>query len=290
MIHTTLVDPGDFAAHLADPDWVAVDCRFTLADPGRGEQAYRAGHIPGAVYAHLDRDLAGPVVPGDTGRHPLPEIAAFAQTLGGWGIGPGVQVVAYDDAGGAIAARLWWMLHWLGHEAAAVLDGGWQAWIAAGQPVRSGRETRTARSFTPHPRASMLADTEEVLRLRVEPAARLLDARSADRYRGENETIDPVAGHIAGAVSAPFAENLGPDGRFRAPDALRTRYESILGEAPPDAAVVYCGSGVTAAHDVLAMAHAGMNGARLYAGSWSEWITEPSRPIAVGSKAEPTRG
>lgn len=280
MSFTTLIDPNDLAAQLANPGWAIVDCRFALADPDRGEQAYLAGHIAGAVYAHLDRDLAGPVVPGRTGRHPLPEIAAFAQTLGNWGIGPGVQVVAYDDAGGAMAARLWWLLRWLGHDAAAVLDGGWPAWVATGQPVRSGRETRPARTFTPRQRASMLADAAEVLRLRGDPAARLLDARSADRYRGENETIDPVAGHIAGAVSAPFAENLGPDGRFRAQDDLRTRYEAILGDVPPEGAVVYCGSGVTAAHDLLAMVHAGMDGGRLYAGSWSEWINDPARPIA----------
>jgi thiosulfate/3-mercaptopyruvate sulfurtransferase len=290
VTYRTLVDPGDVAAHLTDPDWAVVDCRFALADPEHGEAAYLAGHIPGAVYAHLDRDLAGAVVPGHTGRHPLPEPAALAATLGRWGIDARTQVVAYDDAGGAMAARLWWMLRWLGHDAVAVMDGGWPAWLARDRPVRAGRETRPARSFNPRPRPEMLADAAEVLRLRSDPSARVLDARSADRYRGENETIDPVAGHIAGAVSAPFAENLASDGAFRSPDALKTHYSAILGTVSPDRAVVYCGSGVTAAHNLLALAHAGLDGARLYAGSWSEWITDPARPIESGLPAEPNLG
>jgi len=282
VIYTTLVDPGDLAVHLADPDWVAVDCRFTLTEPARGEAAYRAGHLPGAVYAHLDHDLSGPVVPGLTGRHPLPEVAAITETLGGWGIAEGVQVVAYDDAGGAIAARLWWLLRWLGHDAAAVLDGGWPAWGAAGLPVQAGRETRPGRTFVPRRRPEMVVDAQAVERLRADPAWRLLDARAADRYRGENETLDPAAGHIPGALSAPFAANLGPEGRFHRPDTLRAHYAAILGEVPPEQAVAYCGSGVTAALDLLALAHAGLDGARLYAGSWSEWITDPARPIATG--------
>jgi len=282
VIHSTLIDPEVLATRLADPGWAVVDCRFTLTDPARGERDYLAAHIPGAVYAHLDRDLAGPVVPGRTGRHPLPDVAAFAGTLGRWGIGPGVQVVAYDDAGGAIAARLWWLLRWLGHGAAAVLDGGWQAWAAAGRPARSGREARPARVFAPAPRPDLVAGAAAVERLRARPDGRLLDARAADRFRGENETIDPVPGHIPGARSVPFAANLGPDGRFKSPADLRARFEGALAGAPPDQAVVYCGSGVTAAHDLLAMAHAGLGMAKLYAGSWSEWITDPARPVATG--------
>jgi len=282
MVYRTLVSAAEVAAHLDDPAWAMVDCRFALADPGRGERDYLAGHIPGAVYAHLDRDLAGPVVAGRTGRHPLPAVGMIAGTLGGWGIGEGVQVVAYDDAGGAFAARLWWLLRWLGHGAAAVLDEGWPGWSAEGRRVRAGAESRPPRAFVPRPQPGMVADAGAVMRLRTDPGWCLLDARSADRYRGENETIDPVAGHIAGAVSAPFAENLDADGRFRPADELRSRFAGLLAAVPPERTVVYCGSGVTAAHNLLAMAHAGLDGAKLYAGSWSEWITDPARPVAGG--------
>ncbi|MDX1545805.1 MAG: sulfurtransferase [Rhodothermales bacterium] len=280
MPHTTLVSPETLRPYLADPDWAVVDCRFALGDPDRGRHAYREAHLPGAVYAHLDADLSGPIVPGTTGRHPLPDPATLAATLGGWGIGPGVQVVAYDDAGGAFAARLWWMLHWLGHPPAAVLDGGFPAWKRAGYPVRAGEEQRPARVFTPRPDPRRVADADAVDALRTDASCRLLDARAAERYRGAHEPIDPVAGHIPGAVNAPWAANLDDDGRFLPPKQLRRRFEKLLGGVPPARAAVYCGSGVTAAHDLLAMAHAGLGGARLYPGSWSHWITDPARPVA----------
>lgn len=282
VAHETLVDTATLARHLDDDAWAIVDCRFSLDDPDRGERAYLEAHIPGAVFAHLERDLSAAHVPGVTGRHPLPAPGTLAATFGAWGIGAGVQVVAYDDTGGSMAARLWWLLRWLGHDAVAVLDGGWQAWRAAGLPEATGRQERPAAAFRPAPRPALVADAPAVARASGEPDSVVLDARAADRVRGENETIDPVAGHIPGAVSAPYADNLRADGRFRPRAELRTRFEGALGGASPDAAIVYCGSGVTAAHDVLAMEHAGLSGARLYPGSWSEWITDPDRPVAVG--------
>lgn len=275
MSYTTLIPAAGLNQHLDEPDWAIIDCRFALADTEQGRQAYHESHIPGAQYAHLDEDLSSPIIPGQTGRHPLPDVATLAAKLSAWGIDSTVQVVAYDDAGGAIAARLWWLLRWLGHDAVAVLDGGWPAWLAAGYSTQREVGSRPARTFTPHPRPELVASTAGVLSLRHNPACRLLDARSADRYRGENETIDPVAGHIPGAISAPFAQNLGPDGRFLAPEVLRNRFEELLAGIPPAQAITYCGSGVTAAHNLLAMAHAGLDGARLYAGSWSEWIARP---------------
>ncbi len=280
MPYTTLISTTDLADHLTDPDWAVIDCRFAVADKGRGRRDYLAGHIPGAVYAHLDDDLAGPVIAGVTGRHPLPDLEAFARTLSGWGVGPGVQVVAYDDAGGAYAARLWWMLRWLGHEAVAVLDGAWQAWVAEDRPTVAGQETRPERVFIPHPRPELLATATEVDAIRLDPGWRLLDARGADRFRGENETLDPVAGHIPGALSLPYAGNLAPDGHFLPPEALAARFAAVLGDAPSQRVVCSCGSGVTAAHDLLAMLHTGLGEGRLYAGSWSEWITDPARLVA----------
>jgi thiosulfate/3-mercaptopyruvate sulfurtransferase len=193
-----------------------------------------------------------------------------------------VQVVAYDDAGGALAAvRLWWMLRWLGYEAAAVLDGGWSKWLAEGRPVRGGEESRAPRQFQPHLRPELLVDTAAVEAARQNVTYRVLDARAAERYHGQNETIDPVAGHIPEALSAPYLENLAAEGVFRPRDELRQRYGELLGETPTDRVICYCGSGVTAIHDLLAMLHAGLGEGRLYAGSWSEWITDPDRPITV---------
>ena len=282
MPTTALITPADLLPHLGDPDWAIFDCRFTLGDEERGERDYQQAHIPGAVYAHVSRDLSGPVVPGQTGRHPLPALDVFVAQLSRWGVDAGVQVVVYDDSGGAMAARLWWMLHWLGHPAVAVLDGGWPAWQAAGYPVASGTETRPARVFVPHPRPELALDAAQVEAIRTDPRYRLFDARAADRYRGENETIDPIAGHIPGAVSAPYAANLDSAGRFLPPADLRARFERLLGDVPAEQSVFYCGSGVTAAHNLLALAQVGLGEGRLYAGSWSDWITDPARPIATG--------
>lgn len=281
MVYTTLISTAELSRHLADANWAVVDCRFALADVEQGRRNYRDAHIAGAVYAHLDDDLSGPVIPGRTGRHPLPDVEGFAQTLSNWGIDNQVQVVAYDDAGGAMAARLWWLLRWLGHEAVAVLDGGWPAWRSEGGPERSGIETRPARTFSPRLQAHLLVEVDEVEQHRTDPAFHLIDSRSADRYRGQNETIDPVAGHIPGAVSGPFAHNLDKEGRFLSPAALKARFQDLLGDAPPESAVFYCGSGVTAAHNLLAMAYAGLGDGRLYAGSWSEWIADPKRPVTT---------
>ncbi len=279
---TTLIDPDDLSWQGSSTDWAIVDCRFSLADPAAGRRAYQERHIPGAVYAHLDEDLSGPIVPGVSGRHPLPSIHAFVATLSRWGIDDRVQVVAYDDSGGAIAARLWWMLRWLGHEAVAVLNGGFPTWLERGYPTTSGRERRPPRVFTPRPHQELFADAETVARIAHDPSYRVVDARGADRYRGENETIDPVAGHIPGAISLPYAANLRPDKTFRPAHELRKRFTEVLGEMSSDRVVCYCGSGVTACHNLLAMVHAGMGEAKLYAGSWSEWITDPNRPVATG--------
>lgn len=281
MTHAAvLIETTELREHLADPDWAIVDCRFDLRDTGAGETAYRASHIAGAVYAHLDRDLSGPIVPGTTGRHPLPSAEAFAATASACGIDDATEVVAYDASGGAIAARLWWLLRWLGHEKVRVLNGGWAAWTAHGGPTAGGDETRPPRAFRGVARDDLVIDAGALDGVRESDAWRVCDARAADRFRGENETLDPVAGHIPGAISVPFADNLGPDGRFRSPDELRQRFESVMDGIPAANAVFYCGSGVTAAHNVLAMAHAGLGLARLYPGSWSEWITDPSRPVA----------
>lgn len=279
MIYSTLISPLELSRHLSDPDWVIVDCRFSLDDPQRGPREYAAGHVSGAVYANLDEDLSGCVHPGVTGRHPLPPLDEMIETFSSMGIGDGVQVVAYDDAGGAFAARLWWMLHFCGHDAVAVLDGGWPRWIASELPVRYGEERNAPRSFRARPRHEWIVDASQVDEARLKPDWHVIDAREPERYRGEFEPIDPVAGHIPGAKSAPYRQNLDPDGTFLPPPELRRRFESIIGEAPPARVVSYCGSGVTAAHNLLAMAHAGLGYGRLYPGSWSEWITDSARPV-----------
>jgi thiosulfate/3-mercaptopyruvate sulfurtransferase len=284
MTYTTTISIEMLSRSQGDPHWAILDCRFSLADPDAGRLAYRAAHIPGAVYVHLNDDLSAPAVPGRTGRHPLPSIETLAENFSRWGIERGVQVVVYDDnpgGSGAIAARCWWSLRYLGHAAVAVLDGGWQHWRAAGLPVRDGVEERPRRQFTADLQSGMLASLADVVAAQLDPACRLFDSRSADRYRGENETIDPVAGHIPGAISAPFAENLAADGLFLSPQALITRFEKLLGGEAPEKAIFYCGSGVTAGHNLVAAAHAGLGMPRLYLGSWSEWITDPSRPVAT---------
>ena len=258
-----------------------VDCRFDLRDTEAGRRAYAQGHIPGAQYAHLDEDLSGPILPGRTGRHPLPEAADFSRTLARLGIGNNAQVIAYDDGSGSMAARLWWMMRWLGHQAAAVLDGGWAAWTAASLPSSSGAETRATASFTAKPRHELVVDAGEMLAKTASGAALVIDARAADRFRGENETLDPVGGHIPGASNLPHDGNLR-DGLFREPAELAARFGQLMGNRPPSEVIFYCGSGVSACHNVLALEHAGIGEARLYPGSWSDWITDPARPTAQG--------
>ncbi len=283
-MYQTLITADELATKLSAPDWAIVDCRFSLRESERGRHEYDQARIPGAVYAHLDEDLSGHIVPGKTGRHPLPSVDALAQTLSNWGIDASVQVVAYDDRDGSMAAaRLWWLLRWLGHDAVAVLDGGWQQWQRAGYPVASGVESRARRVFTPHVREEWAATAEEVLATLDEPALHLVDVRSGERYRGEQEPLDPVAGHIPGAVNLPYIEMLAADGRFLPAEELRARFQTLLGDTPPEQTIFYCGSGVTAAQALLAFAHAGLGDGRLYAGSWSEWITNPNRPTATGA-------
>jgi thiosulfate/3-mercaptopyruvate sulfurtransferase len=279
----TIVSTDLLAKHLDDPDWILFDCRFSLGDPDRGERDYRQSHIPGALYLHLDRDLSGAVVPGTTGRHPLRDPFDFSRRLASTGLRPGMRVVAYDDARGSIAVRLWWMLRWLGHDAAAILDGGWPKWVKERRPVDAVVRERPAGRFEPKPRRHRELTTADVRNSLGRPDFRLLDARAGERYRGEVEPIDPVAGHIPGALSAPFDGNLAADGTFLSPEELRARYLDLLGGVPSDRTACYCGSGVTAAHNILACEIAGLAPPRLYAGSWSEWIADEGNPIAVGS-------
>lgn len=281
MVYTTLISPADLQANLENPNWVLFDCRFNLADVEAGREAYHLSHLPGARYLHLDEDMSGPIVPGQTGRHPLPSVAVLAERLSAWGVDETVQVVAYDDRGGALAARLWWMLNWLGHTAVAVLDGGWPRWQAEGRPVTTEVTLPPARQFRPQPQPQRVLTAAQVLDL---PPGRLIDSRSPERYRGESEPIDPVAGHIPGARNFPFAGNLDEDGSFPSPVALADRFAALTADVPAEELVFYCGSGVTAAHNLLALAHAGLGLARLYPGSWSEWITDPGRPIATGDE------
>ena len=284
MAFTTLITTNELAGHLGDPDWAIVDSRFALDDPPKGRQDYLAGHIPGAVYAHLDEDLCGPIIPGETGRHPLPEVDSFVATLGRWGIDEATQVVVYDDAGGMYAGRLWWMLRWLGHDKVALLDGDWRKWAREGCPIVTGEETRPPRTFAPALRPELTASVDEVLAAIEDDHVLVADSRDEPRYRGEASGMDPVAGHIPGAVSAFFGHNLNEDGTWRAPEALRARFVDLMGDPDagemPEEIIFYCGSGVSAVHNIIALQRAGLGDARLYPGSWSHWITDPGRPVA----------
>jgi thiosulfate/3-mercaptopyruvate sulfurtransferase len=278
MPFTTLISTAELSAHLDDRDLVIVDCRFALDDVGWGRRAYAEAHIPGAVYADLNDDLAGPRT-GANGRHPLPDPEVFRSTLGRLGIAEGAQVVAYDQSNGMYASRLWWMLRWMGHDAVAVLDGGMGKWVADGFAIVSGIEVGEAKAFSGGPREDVVLSVEEVAPLVGRPGWRLLDARAAERYLGDVEPLDRVAGHIPGAVNHFYQSNLSDDGTFRAPDALREAFVEVLGDADVERVVCYCGSGVTACHNLLALEHAGLRGAKLYAGSWSEWSSDPARPV-----------
>ena len=276
---TTLVQAETLAVALGREDLVVVDCRFSLLNPGAGEDAYLQGHIPGAVYAHLERDLSDMRRQGE-GRHPWPEAQAFTAKLGRWGIAPQHQVVAYDDADGAHAARLWFLLRELGHERVAVLDGGWKRWTALGLPVDSRVPLPGVAWYVASFDAARLLDAPAVQE-RLAAGELLIDARSADRFRGENEVIDRVAGHVPGARSRPYADNLA-EGRFKPPSQLADEFRALLGKHAPQEVIVMCGSGVTACHHLLAMERAGLKGARLFTGSWSGWIADPARPVATG--------
>ncbi len=278
MSYTTLVDVETLQAHLDDPNWLVVDVRHQLSDTGYGEHAYAAGHVPGAVFLHCDRDLSG-AMSGGNGRHPLPDPERLAQRLGDIGFGALTQVVVDDGAQGMIAGRLWWLLRWLGHDAVALLDGGLPAWQAAGGTLTSVVPTLLPRAFVTRPQ-DLSVNADYVLERLETPHMRLVDARGADRFRGENETIDPVAGHIPGAVNRCFKDNLLPDGRFKPAARLRAEWLAVLAGSPPDLVVHQCGSGVSACLNMVAMEVAGLPGSRLYAGSWSEWCADPGRPVA----------
>jgi thiosulfate/3-mercaptopyruvate sulfurtransferase len=278
MAYRTLVDGATLATHLGDPLWVVVDCRFMLTDAEWGSREYAARHIPGATYAHLERQLSGEPN-GRNGRHPLPDPGDLTRILGGLGIAPGIQVVAYDQDNGMFASRLWWLLRWMGHDDVAVLDGGFARWASEHRPTASGVETRPPRSFTGVPRPGMIADIDEVARMSERRSPGLIDVRAPERYRGEIEPIDRVPGHIPGAVNDHFMQNVDERGVFRTPEAIRARFTAVLASVRPDEAVCYCGSGVTACHSLLALELADLHGARLYPGSWSEWSSDPVRGV-----------
>jgi thiosulfate/3-mercaptopyruvate sulfurtransferase len=281
-MRTTLVSIAELAKHLDDANWVVCDCRHDLVDTESGRRAYTESHIPGARFMHLDEDLSAPKT-GRNGRHPLPDQQRFADRLGALGISDASQVVAYDASGGYYAARLWWMLRWLGHETVAVLDGGWQAWTRAGLPITGAPPAvRPAQFKRGKPLAHPVTATEIAGGL-GKPEPRLLDARAPNRYRGENETLDPVAGHIPGASNRFFQSNLDAHGQFKPAAVLRQEFGEWLGQSAPGMVTHYCGSGVTACHNLLAMEIAGLSGSRLYPGSWSEWVSDRSRPVARGS-------
>lgn len=279
---TTLVQAETLAQALGADDLVVIDTRFSLAAPDAGERAYRDAHIPGARYAHLDRDLSNADAKTQgAGRHPWPDVASFAASLGAWGVTPATQLVAYDDGDGAYAARLWFLLQTFGHARVAVLDGGWARWTLLGLPVQAEIPSVQPRGYAAHVDTSRLLDAAQV-QAHLDHGGLLVDARAGERFRGEVEPIDHRAGHVPGAVNRPYAMNLA-DGRFKLPAQLAQEFGVLIGAQPPEKVVAMCGSGVTACHHLLAMAHAGLHGAKLFTGSWSGWIEDPDRPVALGN-------
>jgi thiosulfate/3-mercaptopyruvate sulfurtransferase len=280
MILTALVDTEILARHLADPDWVVFDCRHDLTDPARGRADYASSHIPGARFLGLDQDLSAPKT-GKNGRHPLPKPEELVRKLARAGVDSRRQVVAYDAQGGAMAARLWWMLRWLGHLPVAVLDGGWNRWITEGRPQTADIPKPKRARFAGKP--SRIWVGARYVRAHLDDARTvLLDARAPDRFRGQNETLDPVGGRIPGARNRFYRDNLDANGRFKTSETLRQEFADVLKGSDPQNVVNYCGSGVSACHNLLAMEYAGLRGARLYPGSWSEWCAAPSRPVETG--------
>jgi thiosulfate/3-mercaptopyruvate sulfurtransferase len=277
---TTLVGTAQLAERLDDPQWLVFDCRHDLAKPDSGAKEYAGGHIPGARFLHLDRDLAAPPT-GRNGRHPLPDPQLFMRTLGAAGVDSNKQVIAYDGQTGVYAARLWWMLRWLGHDAVAVLDGGYAKWMREQRPVTSELPRPVAARFAGEPR-KVWVGVDDVLGSLGRPGRVLVDARAPDRFRGENETLDPVGGRIPGSLNRFFRDNLDASACFKPAADLRLAFSALLRDAPPDSVVHSCGSGVSACHNLLAMEIAGLRGSRLYPGSWSEWCSDPGRPTEKG--------
>ncbi len=284
MPYTTLISAAELKQHVDNPTFVILDCRSELTDPKAGAQAFATGHIPGAQHAdpdiHLSDKAAGPNG-AFRGRHPLPTPEAFIETLRELGVYPNSQVIAYDAHGGMFASRLWWMLRWVGHRGVAVLDGGLPAWEAAGGTLTTEVTHRARGSITLQPSLASMVSADDVLANLSAKARIVLDARANDRFRGENETIDPVAGHIPGAKNRFFKDNLQADGRFKGADALRADFTALI--RSPETTIAQCGSGISACHNLLAMEIAGLPGAALYPGSWSEWSSDPSRPVATGA-------
>jgi len=283
-MYTSLISTDELARQLSDPALVLVDCRHNLSDVDAGQRAYGASHLPGARFMHMDRDLSGERT-GSNGRHPLPEVAALSGSLSRAGIDASKQVVAYDQNNGMWASRLWWLLHWLGHDAAAVLDGGIDKWIAEGRPITADRPSVQSARFvamTPRPVISS-ADILRGLSNHSSNPLTIIDARAPERFRGDIEPLDPVAGHIPGAINRPYGANLTPQQTFKPAELLRAEFDAQLGGAPLSSVVHQCGSGVTACHNLLAMEVAGLPGSRLYPGSWSEWVADPARPVARGT-------
>ena len=279
MTYTTLISISALAKSLDDPNVVVFDCRHDLANPGAGELAYARSHIPGARFAHTDKVLSAPLT-GKNGRHPLPDPAKFIAWLGSQGVSNTTQVIAYDGTGGAYAARLWWMLkHWLGHQAVAVLDGSWDIWMKAGFPVTAEPPAIKPAVFAAKVNPAVTVSAADILAALGKPSLQLVDARANDRFHGQNETIDPVAGHIPGAINRVFRDNLDAQGFYKPAADLRADFQKLLGDRPLDTVVHQCGSGITAVHNLLAMEVAGLAGTKLYPGSWSEWIADPSRPV-----------
>ncbi len=281
MEFKTLVSPDTLHQHLNDPNWAVFDVRFDLQDRSKGLRDYLEGHIPGAIYAHLESDLSLPASP-QGGRHPLPPVEALTQTFSQWGIDGNVQVVAYDSRGGGFAARLWWILRYLGHDRVALLNGCFPAWVRDGLPIRTGKEESTPRSFKAEVQDGLLVEAEEVLNRISESNTLLVDSRAPERYQGLDEPIDRIAGHIPGAVNRFWQENLDERGVFLPKETLRKTWLDILKGVPTQDSIVYCGSGVTACLNIFAMAHAGLEGAKLYGGSWSQWLEDPDLPKVPG--------
>jgi len=280
-MYTTIIPPSEVLPHLYDPNWVIIDARHELARPDWGFGDYQEVHIPGAVFAHMDNDLSGPRT-ARNGRHPLPDEKTWISTLRRLGVNRASQVVVYDCSNGGMAVRAWWMLRLIGHSAVALMMGDFNHWLAQEMPVASGIESNPPGDVEGAFDSSAFVTTEQLLQVYSNPAWRVLDARAAERYRGEVEPIDPVAGHIPGAFSHPYSLNLTPDEQYRSPDELREAYRKSIGDTPPDHVIHYCGSGVTSIHNLLAMEIAGLLGSKLYAGSWSEWIRDPQRPVDIG--------
>ncbi len=285
MPFKTVVSTAQLAQHLQDPDWIIFDCRFTLTNKQAGLQAYQSGHIAGARYAHLDDDLSSPVT-ANSGRHPLPDVQRFSEKLSRWGVDSSKQVVVYDDSFGAMAVKLWWLLRWLGHDKVALLDGGLPKWLKEKLPMTADLPQITPANFVAQLHHEMQADVVEVDQARQERCRLVIDARPEQRYTGEREPLDRVAGHIPGSVNWPFDENLDFDGTYLPAAELREAYLKLLNGVSPEQVIHSCGSGVTACHNMLAMEIAGLPCGKLYAGSWSEWIADPSRPLASGEGHE----